>query len=89
MTNTLICHPCFVKSYGNMSTFVLYFLRDNILKEMILYDARLNQKKVYISTPDKLVEIQQKLKGKVFERNFSQFYTKIEVIKSHKNVEVM
>ena len=72
-----------------MSTFVLYFLRDNILKEMILYDARLNQKKVYISTPDKLVEIQQKLKGKVFERNFSQFYTKLEVIKSHKNVEVM
>jgi hypothetical protein len=32
-------------------------LRDNHIKEMILYDAKINQKKVYFSTPDKLFEL--------------------------------
>ncbi|CAD8064831.1 unnamed protein product [Paramecium sonneborni] len=62
---------------------------NNIIKEMMVYNTKQNQRIVYCEKHEILQDLQNKLNGKAYYRNFKQFYQKLEVIKSHKNVEIM
>ncbi|CAK68984.1 unnamed protein product (macronuclear) [Paramecium tetraurelia] len=73
----------------SMDCQIKWHYENNIITEMMVYDTKQNQRIVYYQKPEALQDLQNKLNGKAFYRNFKQFYQKLEVIKSHKNVEIM
>ncbi|CAD8060693.1 unnamed protein product [Paramecium primaurelia] len=73
----------------SMDCQIKWHYEDNIIKEMMVYNTKLNQRIVYCEKHEILLDLQNKLDGKAYYRNFKSFYQKLEIIRSHKNVEIM
>ncbi|CAD8075900.1 unnamed protein product [Paramecium sonneborni] len=73
----------------SMDCQIKWHYENNIIKEMMVYNTKYNQRIIYCEKNEILEELQNKLNGKAYYRNFKSFYQKLEVIKCHKNVEIM
>ncbi|CAD8166493.1 unnamed protein product [Paramecium octaurelia] len=73
----------------SMDCQIKWHYEDNIIKEMMVYNTQQNQRIVYCEKHAVLLDLQSKLDGKAYYRNFKLFYQKLEVFRTHKNVEIL